>query len=995
MKKEMMGMRKGVAAVLAVVISMSPMMDMTTLAAKDRNASEIKRVWDFSDGEQGWGYDNSWAGDSYTGDGACGWDEEKQMLKVSLDYSGNKNNGWSQTGISFTESAGIDYSDYKVLSFDLYYDTSAFTSGEITVKAYSDNIFQEQTRNVNQAPVVDAGENLKMVTLSMLCDTSRTKTEKPQTLMLLLVGNNTDYKGDIWLDSITLSNIKVEKYLVDSTVRVETKTSLTGTDKELTVNGESYPYVDSAKLVDPDADPSVIGLYQYLKVVGESEATLYGHMEDTVLKAGSSELTYSDTADVTGSYSAIVGLDAGNLFSGFADKYNGRHPEANLPDTNEGNIEAAALLSNESISDGAIITISAHAPNFSASTKIEGTFDHPYDRFDYTVSDSYMLTGNTMNEILPGGLYHEAFQAYLDMLADYADQVQGPILFRPFHENTGSWFWWGKAFCSAETYKSVFKYTVEYLRDERGVHNLLYVYGPGAEAGSPEEYEERYPGDEYVDIIGFDIYDVDPVPDEEGYTFQQNFDNLVKLTDNFAKEHDKLFAVTETGISSSSGGALTETGNRRPEWYKEILDIVTKPEYDCCYFMLWANYSRTGSYYTPFVEEINEDSTLFGHELLDPFIRFYNNEKSIFAKDQLEMIKAINQGELELPKLKTWDQISGYIINPISGSRVLEEMTLQARVNQKGANVEFRVGLKGQEVSIPATTTGKRAEAKLDTETLKNIGQVADGRVSLYSGGMKLQETSVLFNIEPRPDDPFLVDDFESYAGIDNLLTESWAINKDSGCELNLALSREYSFDGNYSMKFEYKETKNGWAGCVLSKEADWSECNALQFMVVPDGNNQRTVVQINTDGGSYEAWLQEYPEYVESKEPLLITLPFNEFKDRNAGVTFSKDLASTVSSVGFWVNAIPDSAAIDSEGMVHGVLYYDAVRARYEEELEPVFEVLDPSVKPEVTEGTAVDGSVVEKNKMSVVLVLSGAVVVLSFIGLMVFTLKGKKKGN
>ena len=68
-----------------------------------------------------------------------------------------------------------------------------------------------------------------------------------------------------------------------------------------------------------------------------------------------------------------------------------------------------------------------------------------------------------MNQILPGGQYNEVFNAYLDMIADYADKVDRAILFRPLHENTGSWFWWGAAFCDAETYKNVYRYTVEYL----------------------------------------------------------------------------------------------------------------------------------------------------------------------------------------------------------------------------------------------------------------------------------------------------------------------------------------------------------------------------------------------------------------------------------------------------------------------------------------------------------------------------------------------------
>ena len=75
-----------------------------------------------------------------------------------------------------------------------------------------------------------------------------------------------------------------------------------------------------------------------------------------------------------------------------------------------------------------------------------------------------------MNQILPGGKYNKVYTAYLDMIADYAKQVKSAVLFRPFHENTGSWFWWGAAFCDPETYKNIFRYTVEYLRDTKNVH---------------------------------------------------------------------------------------------------------------------------------------------------------------------------------------------------------------------------------------------------------------------------------------------------------------------------------------------------------------------------------------------------------------------------------------------------------------------------------------------------------------------------------------------
>lgn len=933
-------------------------------------AGEITRVWDFEDGDQGWAYDDSWAGDSYQGEGGCEYDADKGMLRLKLDYSRNVNNSYSQTGICLEDEDGIDYSSYKVLNFDLYYDPTAFTTGQLSVKAFSNNIFGDQSCRVMETPAEDV-DGLKLVNLSLSCDEKYTQREKPGKLMLLLVGEYTDYHGDIWLDNITLSNVKKEKFLVESTVLAKTETVISGNEDALEVNGVSFNYEKDLKLADPNAEPSVAALYQYLKAVGEAEAILYGHMEDTVLKAGASELSDSDTEDMTGSLAAVVGMDCGGLFGGFAGKYNERHPGAGLPDTNEGNIKAAALFSNEAIDRGAIITLSSHMPNFSGTVKREGNFSNSYDGFDFTPADSYVLTGNCANQILPGGAFHEAYCAHLDVIADYAKQVKGPVLFRPLHENTGSWFWWGKAFCDAETYKSLYKYTVEYLRDERNVHNLLYLYGPGSEAADLAEYEERYPGDEYVDLVGFDTYDNNPVPDSEGYTFLQSFENTLKLTDAFAKEHGKLMAVTETGMSSMKTGGIPEMGNRRPEWYTEVLDIMTKPEYDCCYFMLWSNYARSGGYYTPFVVEKREGGKLFGHELLDSFIAAYNSKKSIFANDQAQVMKDILAGRLEKAELLPYGQITGYITEPVAGERILEERTLSARLNQKVSGAEFRLEGGGKQTVISAEVKGKQAEAVLDKDTLEKLGEAADGKIGLYVDGEKLQEIRVIYNVAPRTDDPLLIDDFESYAGLMNLLLDSWSSNKDSGCELTISLSDEICHDGEYALKFDYMETRNGWAGCEFPKEADWSGCDALQFWVKPDGNNQKTVVQISTaSGGSYEAYLQEYPEYASATEPLLVTMPFSEFQDKNGKGRLSSETAADVSGFGLWVNAIGDSPAIDENGEVRGVLYYDDIRAVTSGKTAPEFTVMGREEKEDgaaegfdhgngTDEGTEPEGSI------------------------------------
>lgn len=931
----------------AAVLGLGMVLPAVPAGAEEGDGKEaVQRLWDFADSTQGWVYDDSWMGDCEV-TGGVSHDAEQEMLKVDIDFALEKDNGWCQSGISFSEDGGIDYSAYNTLSFDLYYDSASYTTGQITIKAASDNVFQEQMQGISTAPTEDAEGTLKKASFQFSCDEGYAASERPGKLMLLIVGNSTDYKGSLWFDNIRLSYVEEEDVYVDATVPAQTQTSLYGDADGLTVNGATVNYAENVRLADPDADVQTVALYQYLKAVGESEGTIYGHMEDTVLKAGTSALSWSDTEDMTGSPAGINGLDCGNLFDGFAAKYNSRYG-GSLPETTEGNIRAAAEFTNLSNEAGAIMTLSAHMPNFAFAEEKDNPTGKTYDGYDYLKADSYNLSGETMNQILPGGAYNDRFTAYLDMIAEYAQQVDGPILFRPFHENTGSWFWWGKAFCGAETYKSVFKYTVEYLRDEKDVHNLLYVYGPGSEASSLAEYEERYPGDAYVDMVGFDAYDTNPTTDEEGYTFQENFENTVRLTDQFAKEHGKLFAVTETGITSDQGG-LPATGNKRPDWFTEILDIVTKDEYNCCYYLVWTNYSDS-SCFTPYVASVKEDGTLHGHEMINEFIEFYNHEKSIFASDQ----KVVFDGEIPAaPVCETWDEASGYIVDPVAGERILEQTTVTARLNRECGDVVIKAASGGSEIVLETTVSGKSVQAELTEEILAQLGETAEGKLILYAEGKKLQELPVIFNIAPAERDPFCVDDFETYYGSSELLNSAWAVNKDSGCELVLSLADDVRYDGAYSLKFEYGETKTGWAGATVSCEADWSSCNALQFWVVPDGKNQKTVVQINTsDGGSYEAYLNTYEAYASSTKPLLVTLPFSEFIDKGGRGALTSEAAAYVSNFGLWVNAVADSPAVDENGRVSGVLYYDSIRAVNAGENVPVFEDPDQTEEPGGNDG-------------------------------------------
>ncbi|MCH5266823.1 MAG: beta-mannosidase [Lachnospiraceae bacterium] len=105
-----------------------------------------------------------------------------------------------------------------------------------------------------------------------------------------------------------------------------------------------------------------------------------------------------------------------------------------------------------------------------------------------------------------------------------------PVLWRPFHEVEGTWFWWGAkgGRVAAELYRKMYRYFV----DELKLNHLLWVWS------SPTK--EAFPGDEFVDVIGWDIY----LPEKEATDYKKQYE---ELTANTTKH--KVAALTEVGYN--------------------------------------------------------------------------------------------------------------------------------------------------------------------------------------------------------------------------------------------------------------------------------------------------------------------------------------------------------------------------------------------------------------------------------------------------------------
>jgi mannan endo-1,4-beta-mannosidase len=141
--------------------------------------------------------------------------------------------------------------------------------------------------------------------------------------------------------------------------------------------------------------------------------------------------------------------------------------------------------------------------------------------YDGASRDSYTCTANmtdfkVSNIFKEGTWEYRTAQADLEEMAGYLKQLQDkgiPVIWRPLHEaagNTytqyasGAWFWWGEE--GAEQYRKLWRYMFDYFK-EKGLRNLIWVWTTQTTSQSDSDYA-FYPGDDYVDIIGKDMYNI-------------------------------------------------------------------------------------------------------------------------------------------------------------------------------------------------------------------------------------------------------------------------------------------------------------------------------------------------------------------------------------------------------------------------------------------------------------------------------------------------------
>lgn len=150
----------------------------------------------------------------------------------------------------------------------------------------------------------------------------------------------------------------------------------------------------------------------------------------------------------------------------------------------------------------------------------------------------------------------------------------------------------------------------------QGFDNLLWVYSPGA-VNTEEEYLERFPGDDFVDMLGFDTYHDNSPTGTADYT--KTMETMLTIITKLGREKSMPIAVTETGLEAIPIA----------DWWTHVIFPVLD-KYPISYVLFWRNArERKDHYYVPYPGQVSAED----------FVKFYKKPKTLFNKDIQNLYK--------------------------------------------------------------------------------------------------------------------------------------------------------------------------------------------------------------------------------------------------------------------------------------------------------------------------------------------------------------------
>lgn len=384
---------------------------------------------------------------------------------------------------------------------------------------------------------------------------------------------------------------KIKYYLATCLFAIPLLSSCSDVDKiDPIPNGLEVPsdHVGVLSIVDQNATAETKALLANLWKI-QQKGFMFGHHDDlTYGRYWQYEQGNSDTKLVCGDYPAVYSVDLATVMD-------------DRSETEKEGIAVRKRCIEEARNRGEVILACAHLNN-----PLTGG-----DSWDNSSKD-------VVKEILTAGSQTQAtYNRWLDKLVNFLKDLKDangqsiPMIFRPFHEHTQDWSWWGKQ-CTTETeFVGLWRYTIDYLRNA-GIHQLIYAISPQMDTPKAEEdFLYRWPGDDYVDFIGMDCYS------GSASTLSYNMRTLQSV----AAKKQKPCGVTETGVEGFTDKKF---------WTEQILAPAENRKVSM--IVMWRN---------KFVGGNEADKHFYsiypGHPSEKDFVRFYENNQTIFSKDLPKM----------------------------------------------------------------------------------------------------------------------------------------------------------------------------------------------------------------------------------------------------------------------------------------------------------------------------------------------------------------------
>lgn len=346
-------------------------------------------------------------------------------------------------------------------------------------------------------------------------------------------------------------------------------------------NNQLVKYIPANKNATPEAK----ALYHKMGTL-LNKGIMFGHQDTYLYGVEWKTEGISDVKQVSGDFPAVFGWELGDLELG---------NKASLDSVKFDEIREGIIWAHE---NGAINTISWHTNN-------PLTAGSAWD----TSSDQ------VVKSILPNGEKNADYIDMLDKTANFLLSLSDkngkliPLIFRPYHEHTGNWFWWGQRLCSTDQYIALWQLTVDYF-NSRGLNNLLYAYSAAGNLKTANDFMERYPGNEIVDFVGFDTYQ-HSIEHRDGY--MDGIKNQMEIIIPIATQNNKIPILAETGFN-----AIPDS-----QWWTATLWPAIQ-DYSISYVLVWRNaYDRANHFYAPYPGCISADN----------FIEFKALDSILFLND--------------------------------------------------------------------------------------------------------------------------------------------------------------------------------------------------------------------------------------------------------------------------------------------------------------------------------------------------------------------------